>query len=196
MKGCKKHCGAGSTPAILTMNRKDKRTKDIVAVDADGSMCGYFERIVDAARKYNLTAGKISDACKTGHLYYGLKWMYNDDYHKLWLEGRTHELAYKRTKYTQPMKKGTSTFKPMSEWSEESRQKRKEQYRQTAYRLVHDPNCRFGKVIVRKPVLCVTTGKEYPSIKAAAVDLGIPKNQISGALSRNGTVHGYKFKTI
>ena len=50
--------------------------------------------------------------------------------------------------------------------------------------------------LIRKPVICVNTGKEYPSVKAAAIDLGIPKAQISGALSRNGTVHGYKFKTI
>ena len=176
------------------MEKKDKRFSPIVAIDADGSMCGYFDGIVYAARKYHLTAGKISEACKTGRIYYGLKWMYDEEYRKLWLEGRTHELAFKRTKYNQPMKKGTTAFKPMSEWSEESRQRRKKKYSETAYRLVHDPNCRFGKVTSRKPVLCVTTGTEYPSIKAAALALGIPKNQISGALTRNGTVHGYKFK--
>jgi hypothetical protein len=94
------------------------------------------------------------------------------------------------------MKKGTTPFKPMSEWSEESRQRRKKKYSETAYRLAHDPNCRFGKVIGRKPVICITNGTEYPSIKAAAIALGLPKNQISGALTRNGTVHGYKFKYL
>jgi len=178
------------------MEKKDKRFKAIVAVGNDGAMAGYFEKIMDAVRKYGFTAGKLGEAIKTGKVYYGFKWMLDDDYKKLWLEGKTHELAFERTKYNRPMTKGTTPFKPMAEWSDESKRKYRESQSRKAKRLWHDPNCKFGKCVVKKPIVCVNTGVEYPSIKQAARELGIQSHQITGAISRHGTVHGLKFEPL
>lgn len=60
-----------------------------------------------------------------------------------------------------------------------------------------DPNSNFGRHYDKsKPVRDLTSATDYPSVKAASAATGIPPNQISGAIHRNGTVHGHKFINI
>lgn len=77
--------------------------------------------------------------------------------------------------------------------SDEDRKKRSERSRQQSRKMAADPNSKWGKGTNYRPVFCKTNGKEYPSVKDAAADVGLPPNQISAAIHRNGTVHGYKF---
>ena len=63
-------------------------------------------------------------------------------------------------------------------------------------RMYADPNNKWGKPHGKKSVMVVETGNSYQSIKDCALDLGIPENQISGAIKRNGTVHGYTIRMI
>ena len=77
--------------------------------------------------------------------------------------------------------------------TDEQRRRRSERCREVSKRQAADPNSKWGKGTNYHPIHCETNGKDYASIKDAVEDLGIPSNQISLAISRNGTTHGYKF---
>lgn len=80
--------------------------KLIVAVNSDGTMAGYFESMYDLCRIYHLTNHHVAVSCNTGKLYRGMRWMWDADYKRLWLEGRTHELRYTRPDGQKPMQRG------------------------------------------------------------------------------------------
>lgn len=84
----------------------DKRCHKIVAVDCDGTMAGVFDTIKTACDKYGLTAHLVRRSCKTGSLYRGIRWMYENEYHQAWLNGRTDRLRYDRPKWQKPMQRG------------------------------------------------------------------------------------------
>ena len=80
--------------------------KSIVAVNTDGTMAGCFDSIKVAHEKYHLTRHLIVRSCRTGSLYRGLRWMFEDEYRTAWLEGRTDELRYERPSWQKPMQRG------------------------------------------------------------------------------------------
>lgn len=87
------------------------KKRSIVAVDTDGSMAGCFDSIKALHEQYHLTKHHIVNSCKTGKLYRGVRWMYEEEYHQLWLEGRTTELAYERPEWQKPMQRGDEKFR-------------------------------------------------------------------------------------
>lgn len=95
----------------------DKRCKSIVAVKQDGSMMGCFDTIQIACDKYGLTPWLIRKACKTGSIYRGIRWLYEDDYHLLWLQGRTRTLAYSLPEWQKPLQRGDRPHKGASQGS-------------------------------------------------------------------------------
>lgn len=80
--------------------------KSVVAINTDGSMAGCFDSIKTAHDKYHLTRYLIVKSCRTGSLYRGLRWMFEDEYRKAWLEGRTDELRYERPSWQKPLQRG------------------------------------------------------------------------------------------
>lgn len=78
----------------------------------------------------------------------------------------------------------------------ECREKLNEMARAMAKRMSADSDSAFGKGHNPIPITVLNTGENYPSIKDCALDLNIPANQISLAIKRNGTVHGYKIRKI
>ena len=47
-----------------------------------------------------------------------------------------------------------------------------------------------------KAVECVDTGERFESLKAAGERLGLNPANISGAIGRNGRIHGLKFRYV
>lgn len=80
--------------------------KSVVAVNTDGTMAGCFDSIKVAHEKYHLTRHLIVRSCRTGSLYRGLRWMFEDEYRKAWLEDRTDQLRYERPDWQKPMQRG------------------------------------------------------------------------------------------
>ena len=84
----------------------ESNQRSIVAVNTDGSMAGCFDSIKVAHEKYGLTRYMLTKACKTGNLYRGIKWMYEDEYRKLWEQGKTDTLKYERPEWQKPLQRG------------------------------------------------------------------------------------------
>ena len=169
------------------------RKHPVVAVKPDGSMGGYFEFIKDACDIYGMDRHSITDSCRRGTICYGFRWMYDEDYRRYFEQQRTHELAYtldpNRDRLTYHFKKGHKAGNGRDRMSPETLQRLA---RQTAEhtRRMH----REGKFPhPTKPCKCLSTGRSYPSVKAAAADLGLNPAHISAAISRGGTVHGLRF---
>lgn len=61
-----------------------------------------------------------------------------------------------------------------------------------------DPKAPIGRSCNRKPVICVETGTQYPTIAAAASDIGRSSASLSTAIKRKGTCGGFhwEFATI
>ena len=168
----------------------------VVAVKPDGSMGGYFEFIRDACLIYGMDWHSITDSCKRGTICFGFRWMYEEEYRKYWLQGRTHELAYKldpnRDRRTYHWKKGHHCGSNV--WSKETKEKVYKRIAEVSRQRAADPDSNWGKGWDNlKPVRCVNTGREYKSIKEAAADVGLRPSHISGAISRGGKVHGLQF---
>ena len=93
----------------MTENQRkyyESSRRKIVAVDKDGSMAGCFDSIKDLAEQHKLTKHHIVRSCKTGKLYRGVRWMYEEDYHRYWLNGQTALLSYERPDWQKPMMRG------------------------------------------------------------------------------------------
>lgn len=171
------------------------RKHAVVAVKPDGSMGGFFEFIRDACLIYGMDRHSITKSCRRGTICHGFRWMYDEEYHKYWLEGRTHELAYtldpNRDRITYHFKKGHHAG-GSDKWSEETKKRVYRRVAEVSRQRAADPESKWGKGVY-KPVRCLNNGREYTSIKSAAEDAGLRPCHISSAIARGGTVHGYKF---
>lgn len=172
------------------------RKHAVVAVKPDGSMGGFFEFIRDACLIYGMDRHGISNSCRRGTICHGFRWMYDEEYRKYWLEGRTNELVYtldpNRDRITYRFKKGHHIGSNL--WSDETRLRLNKRAAELSSRRAADPEDKWGKGYVNhKPIRCVNNGREYKSIKEAAEHFGLRPGHISGAISRSGTVHGLKF---
>ena len=165
------------------------RKLPVVAVNTDGTMMGYFERINDAAGKYGFKRHGISRAARSGKIYRGIKWMHEKDYRNYYELNRTDELAYTLTKYQHVGVPASHPRKPFAEYSEDGKRRIRESARRTMIRLHAEDRIRHHV----KPVFCITNGIHYDSVKAAAAALGLKPNCISDSITRHLNVHGYRF---
>lgn len=170
------------------------RKHAVVAVKPDGSMGGFFEFIRDACTIYGMDRHSITNSCRRGTICFGFRWMYEEEYHKYWLQGRTHELAYQldpeRDRRTYRWKKGHSAGNGRDRMSAEIKERLSRQSAETMTRLHREGRIPSPPL---KPVRCLTTGTDYPSVKAAAAATGLNPCHISGAIARDGKIHGLKF---
>lgn len=84
----------------------ESKQRKIVAVNTDGTMMGCFDSIKVAHEKYHLTRHLLTKACKTGKLYRGIKWIFEDEYRKLWEQGKTDTLQYERPDWQKQLQRG------------------------------------------------------------------------------------------
>lgn len=77
-----------------------------MALNEDGTMAGFFESLHELVTQYRLTKSYVRTSCNTGKLYRGVRWMWNEDYKRMFLEGRIHEASYRRPAGQKPMQRG------------------------------------------------------------------------------------------
>lgn len=162
----------------------------VIEINQDGTIRHRFNSIGECARILGIKQRhSISDNIKNGWLCGGHKLMYEEDYikwadyswkprkgrdiHGRFINGHKLRHVYKH--------------KPISNAERERRVR-------LARELIDDPNCKFGKIKVNKPIKCVTTGKVFESVKDAGEYYNIPSKYISASVSRGGTTMGLKFE--
>lgn len=176
------------------------RKRSVVAVNPDGSIAGYFEFIKDAVEKYGMDRHSITDSCKRGTICRGLRWWYEEEFREIYLRGEFEKLKYtldpNRDRLTYHFKKGHKAGNGWDRCSEEKKAKRREIARERAFQMIREGHKNFGKPKMEKPVRCITTGKEYDSLKACSADTGIPSNQIGRAAKLGVATHKKRFEFI
>ncbi len=151
---------------------------------------------VVAAQKYLGLRNRqmVTRAIRNGYAKRGYKLMYREDFSPLAdYSFRVSELRDDEGRATPAMMR---RYRMMQEknMTDEQRRKKSERSRRQSIEMAADPNSRWGKGFNRfHPIHCETNGKDYQSMKEASKDLGIPSSQISMAIKRCGTTHGYKF---
>lgn len=168
--------------------------RSVLMIAQDGSVACEFESVAECQKYLGLKdRHSISYAIKKQQLCAGHKLLYEDDWSPLgdyrWRPtiGRNIDGS---------LKKGhpwSSLYN--SRMSEEMKEKRRKASSEQSKRMADDPNSKWGKG-VQKPILCITTGIRYESIKQASSQLNIPANYISAAILRFGTTKGLKFRNI
>lgn len=181
-------------------NKHHGKRHSVVAVNPDGSIAGYFEFIKDAVDKYGMDRHSITDSCKRGTICRGLRWWYEEEFREIYLRGEFEKLRYtldpNRDRLTYHFKKGHKAGNGWDRCSEEKKAKRREIARERAFQMIREGHKNFGKPKMEKPVRCITTGKEYDSLKACSADTGIPSNQIGRAAKLGVATHKKRFEFI
>lgn len=176
------------------------RKHSVVAVNPDGSIAGYFEFIKDAVDKYGMDRHSITDSCKRGTICRGLRWWYEEEFREIYLRGEFDKLKYtldpNRDRLTYHFKKGHKAGNGWDKCTEEKKQKRRELSRKRAFQMIQEGTKNFAKPDRDKAVRCITTGKEYDSLKACSADVGIASNQIGRAAKLGVATHGKRFEFI
>ena len=158
------------------------RKVPVVAVNNNGGVAGYYSSIAEAARINGFSETAIHHAITSGGTSHRLKWMKEEDYRKVWQEGRTDEL-----KYSYRQMKSDRIRKGWNGVSEKRRSERVANIRRSKQRLVREhPEVMDNAVKAhRQPVMCVSTGECFDSIKAFADKYGLNRISVTGAI-RNG----------
>lgn len=172
--------------------RQGYPSRPVVVINYDGTVLKRFPS-VKATQEYfgRKDRHSVIYACTRGTLCGGYRMMYEEDYVP-WAD-----YHYAKPRFYDSrgwLMKGHNYNSWKMKLTPEGREKQRATARRTARRMVDDPNCRFGKVNHNKPIVCVSTGERFPSIKDCAIKLGIAPNQISAAITRRGTTHGYTFQ--
>lgn len=180
--------GAGGRKDGAVKGKQGYQPKPVVALNADGKICRRFPSVAAAKVFFGLRdRHSITEACKQRFFCRGYRLMYEEDYIP-WADYRNKRPRF-RDIYGRLLKGHCNALfkKP----SEEERMRRSERARELSKRLHSDPNSNFGKGSKPIPLICIETGERFPSFKDCSKKLGIPSSQISSAIKRHGTVHGY-----
>lgn len=181
-------------------NKHPGKKRPVVAVNPDGSIAGYFECIKDAVEKYGMDRHSITDSCRLGTICRGLRWWYEEEFREIYLRGETDKLKYtldpNRDRLTYHFKKGHKAGNGWDKCSEAKKKRRREIARKRALQMIQEGHKNFGKPKMEKPVRCITTGKEYDSLKTCSADTGIASNQIGRAARLGVATHKKRFEFI
>ena len=186
------------TAITMTGKKRNRPPRTVVSVNPDGTVDCIFDSAEQASVKHGCNRATINRYCKQGLIGLGRKWFYEDDFRQIYMN-----CELERLRFTLPddyvhgrsyFRKGHTHGNGWERKSEESRQRQREQAREQAGRLNRSgANCK-GAFKTWKPVVCLTDGTEYPSIRHAADHYGIPQNKIVQAIHRVGTTCGLKFR--
>lgn len=176
------------------------RKHKVVAVNPDGSVAGVFEFIKDAVAKYGMDRHSITDSCRRGNICHGLKWFYEEDFRRIYMNCELDKLRFtldpNRDPVTYQLKKGHRLGNGSGKWSEETRRKKSEVARRNCRRRVENGSYKECSRKLWKPVVCLDDGMQFPSVGHAAEYYGIPRHQISAAIHRVGKVKGLRIRLM
>ena len=171
----------------MEKKRRKNEARPVVSITPSGEINGYFESLSEAGRLHGSDIHGVWKALNYGSYFRKMRWMYEEDYRKYWMEGRTSELAYNRKKeraekIRQGMAKQSAETKARAgklkseaskRWARENPEKSKEVYVTRKYR-----RCR-----------CLTTGEEFESIKECAEKHGLRLESLRHAFKLRGGRH-------
>ena len=165
--------------------------RPVIALNPDGTICKKFPSVKAAQEFFGLSdRHSIIKACQQKFFCRGYRLLYEEDYVP-WADYRNTRSRF-RDIYGRLLKghHNSGFRKP----SAEKLERKSKCASKRAKRMYADPNSKWGKPNGMIPVICVETGERFPSIKDCAMKLGIAPNQISAAITRHGSTHGYTFK--
>lgn len=174
------------------------KKKVVVAVNPDGSVERVFDYIKDAAAYYGCDRHSISRSCRLGKTAHGFKWFYEEDFRRIYMNCELEKLQWtpdpNRDRWTYRFVKGHEAGNGFFKRSEQCKKKSIEDQRKRNHkRWEHGGYSESAKRLC-KPVICLTDGKEFPSVKDAAEYYGLKRAAVSGAIHRVGTIHGLKIR--
>ena len=174
------------------------RKHKVVAVNPNGSVAEVFEFIKDAVAKYGIDRHSITNSCKRGSICHGWKWFYEEDFRRIYMNCEYEKLRFtldpNRDPVTYRLRKGHLLGNGSNKRSEEARRKMSEVARQNCLRRAANGGYKESAKKNWKPVVCLTDGREFPSVKHASEFYNIPPNVISACIHRIGKTRGLKIR--
>jgi hypothetical protein len=160
----------------------------IVAVGPNGDILSYYSSISEAARMNHLYKANISKAIKKHSTYRKIKWMYESEYRELWMQKRTGELSFSIHQL-----RSEAALKGWEGRTKEQREKHREscRRRRIEYLKTHPASPIKKRGNRGKPILCITTGKVYPSATRMSIEIGVCRTAVTHAARS-----GYKVKKL
>lgn len=167
--------------------------KPVLVIGQDGKVVKRLASVKAAREFLRVKSNRsITHACRGEHLCRGYKLLYEEDYVG-WAEYR-YKPTPGRDIYGR-LQPGHHVNILMRKPSAETREVMTKKKRELSSRMFRDPCSRWAKG-VGQPVMCVDTVEYFRTIKEAAKHFGLVDAHISGAISRNGRVHGLKFVKV
>lgn len=161
----------------------------VVSIDSNGEITGYYESMRQAGEINGIDPCTISNAVRMKKWCKKRLWMLESEYRIYWFEGRTDELrnSYRQHKRDSQQKRFVAMGEDgVREWKKKHSENRK------TYLKLHPDNI----VRPRKPVLCITTGKEFPSASDMAREYGLDASNVCRAARSGGRVGGMVVKYL
>lgn len=169
----------------MTEKAYSSTPRPVVAINTKGEVIGYYKSMSEASRMNNLYFSLIYKATHKGMYVHGIRWMFEEEYRKYWLYGRTAELQYsKAQRNSEGMKKA---------WSRRTKEER-ELIRMKIRETKKAKGPEYIEKAVqarRKRVYCITNGKVYNSCKEYAEDIGMSPEWTSNAIRLGRKAGGY-----
>ena len=172
----------------------------VVAVNPNGKVAGIFDSIKDAVAIYGMDRHSITDSCKKGTLCRGLRWYYEEDFRKIYMD--VEKLKFTpypdREQVSGRLVKGHKVNLGWKNWSEKSKESRRRFSRELCKRLINDPNSNFGpnrKVLSNrcKKVICIDSGEIYNSVAECSRKTGLGVSALHASMRRMYKCGGKKF---
>lgn len=190
------------------VNKKEEATKKkprrklpasvVVAVNPDGTVDSVFDNARDAAKYYKIHVSSISKSCCHNRVCMGKKWFYEKDFKRIYMNCETEKLKFTLPENYHPGRwffyKGHNRGNGYEKLSEENKRKIRENAVKLAERLCKTGLNTKGAWKRRKPVVCITDGMEFPSIRHASEHYGISQSCISQCVNSIGSTHNLKFR--
>lgn len=179
------------------------RKHPVVAVNPDGTVAGCFDFIKDAVALYGMDRHSITDSCRKGTICRGLRWYYEEDFKKIFMEQRLDELKFEldpnRDPLTYHFRKGHKCSNGWHKRSEEKKAEHRERVRERSRRLNKTEGSNWGKQRKAKPanhkeIICIDTGEVFYSIAECARHFGVNSTAVHAAVKRFGKCKGYTFR--
>ena len=183
------------------MSKRHYKTRSsfvVVSINPDGTVDAVFNCAADAAKLYDVTPGTVNRYCRTGAIGQGKRWFYEEKFREIYMACEMDKLRFTLPADYVPKRrcfyKGHTKGNGWSKRSEESKEKTRRIASRIAKAINKDGRNRLGGCKKGKTVVCLTDGKEFPSIRCAADHYGIPRSSVHYCAHRIGITHNLKFR--
>ena len=161
----------------------------MVAINHKGEVVGSYDSISEAGVINGIDPCTISNAVRLKRWCKKHLWMRESEYRNYWFEKRTDELRNSYSQFKRDSQR--KRFETMGEEGIKEWKKKHSENRKAFLRLHPDSIVR-----PRKPVLCITTGKEFPSASDMAREYGLDTSNVCRAARTGGRVGGMTVKYL